>query len=420
MSEPYHKDTYGAIAFEQTTWDQVNPPTTYRIPMEWVRYVDGWTNPTWRSDVALKRNATTPFEGIDLSVEHSDGTLILEGTADGQPEPDNLRIQGKQGWLTFSDGRSSLASNLLDEGAESDASSRFYSQLSSALKALEGGELVGELGKTAKSLILTSKYLVATLNSWKRAVRRAKNSSARRRAGIVSSSYLQWKFGWDPLVKDVLALTDSLVDDYVTYIPFSVTGHNTPASASYVQAEYTGMLEYDTTVVAKAQSTVRYKGDFVVNRTGIGGLVERMGISPSNFLPTLYNLLPWTYMLDYFSNLGDIVQAIASVDVGSNVAWCCRTVRNTSTTTYSSGHSVRVVPGITPNPGYPIVIPSTTIWTNKYVARTAALPSRIPGLRLRVPNFQTEAGRTKGLNIAAVLAARTWSSGLFRSITSRG
>lgn len=38
-------------------------------------------------------------------------------------------------------------------------------------------------------------------------------------------------------------------------------------------------------------------------------LAQILGITPENIVPALYEVLPWSWLLDYFTNTGDIINA---------------------------------------------------------------------------------------------------------------
>jgi hypothetical protein len=41
-------------------------------------------------------------------------------------------------------------------------------------------------------------------------------------------------------------------------------------------------------------------------------LSDMLGLHPRNLIPTLWEIMPWSWMIDYFSNVGDIVNSIAN------------------------------------------------------------------------------------------------------------
>lgn len=412
MTKPTHKKTVGTVTPYTTTWNEVQPPSTYYHPtLVWLSSTDGITNPQWKSQVEQPANATTPYSGRMTKVTHSDGTLMIQGFAGDPSNPNNYREAAKKGWLDVTDGRFNAATSLLDNTADNIAAGKFYKFAASSLKALEGGELLGELRKTAAGIVANTRGLISTLSNWRRTMSRVRFRNWRQASAYSANAYLEWKFGWDPLASDIKALATQLKDDNLQVVPVTANGNVTyqRGAPSIDTTSSMGLANYDISAIDNERCAVRYMGAIAVYRYGCGGLAERLGISPNNFLPTAYNLLPWTYMIDYFTNLGEIVQALAFPE--SRIIWCCRTVRNERITKIISGINLRVFPGIKPNPGYPIALPSVTEWSNVWFSRASATPP-IPGLYFRLPSFQTEGGRTKWLNVAAVIATKAFGNRL--------
>jgi hypothetical protein len=410
MTKATHKTSMGTAREEQITWNQANTtPQSFIQSFSWTNVADGMTNPLWRTAIAKSENATTVFTAQKTTVEHTDGVLWVDGYVNNSDTPANRRTAYKAGWLDFSDSRGALATSSTDDAALSMAASKFYSKANNIIKALEGGELIGELGKTAQSIIRLGSALTGTIFNWKRKLKRISARNWRQASGAAADAYLEWKFGWDPLAQDVHTLASGLVEDYKDVIPLSATGRSSKQmSATQVQANSQGLGTYDTCITDVMAQTVRFVGAIRVDRQGVGGLAERLGLSPRNFLSTAYNLLPWTYMIDYFTNLGDIIGAIGFPT--GKIAWCCMTTRTSRSVTYASGSDFQILSGIKCYPGYPIIIPSKTVWTNRTIVRAPALPPVIPSFRFKIPSVLEEAGRMKWLNIAAVLAAQTFGS----------
>jgi hypothetical protein len=53
------------------------------------------------------------------------------------------------------------------------------------------------------------------------------------------------------------------------------------------------------------------------------------GFTPSEFVPTAWELMPWSFLVDYFTNIGDILTS--SVTDTSSVRWVNRSIIKTST-----------------------------------------------------------------------------------------
>jgi len=397
-------------------WDDVNPVgTSSTVVRNWVNHTIGSSLPGYRAAIAKSWDATTPFTGKRVEVTTSQGYLEWKGSLAGNPS--QRRLYGASGDLDQSDQTGFSPSGMSVAKAESIASSKFYNEASNAIKAVEGLECVAELHKTARSIMQRTTQMVLLLANWRRNLNMALSSrkagnratSARRAAGAVSGAYLEWKFGYDPIAKDMRALAKDLESDFFEVIPINVQGKHSRNNLSDEAASVLGMLEYKTVRRRIEECSIRYEAGIKVTRYGVPGFVERLGMSPSNFVPTLYNLLPWTYMIDYFTNLGDMVSAL-SFDPGL-ISWCNKTVRQKLTTTLVAGVSPYYnTAQYTADPGYPIVVPSTQTVVYTTFARSSDRPDRIPSFGFKFPDFATESGAKKGINIAAVLATQAWGN----------
>lgn len=429
MAKPYSKHFRSGQLFSWKNWDQTNPGGTTAIQMVgWDNGGDGVCNPWWRSQIANNEGATTNYQGQWTTCEASEGYLEFRGYVKALGNnPSSYRQSGKSGHLTSPDYSTSVPGGAVSvTKAESMASSKFYNKASSIIKALEGGELIGETHKTAQAIIRKSLDVADLLINWRKNWNKFRSSkksgnreaSFKRAMAFASDNYLEWKFGVDPLVKDTQALANDLKDDFKQVETFTAGGHATemgPNMSSIPFSPLGGLITAYQNTVSIQESSIRYKAAVVLRRYGVGGLAERLGLSPSNFLPTYYNLLPWSWLIDYFTNCGDIVSAIA-FDRDANIAWCNRTVRKILTTTTLSGCNPVLNAGLEPYPGYPIASPSRTVWKTKIVSRSATMPERIPELRFRVPSFGSEAGRTQWTNIAAVLSSQAFGTSILSSL----
>ena len=428
MSKPYTKRSRSGIRFQWLNWDQSNPNGTFANSVAtWEDKADGISNPYWKSQIAANEGATTSFTANETTCEHVDGHLEFRGyvTALGD-NPASFRMSGKRGALTAPDYSTSFPGHGGSvNAAESMAASKFYSKASGIIKALEGGELLGETHKTANAIIRKATEVADLLVNWRknwnkfRSSHRAGNREAsfKRAMAFASDNYLEWKFGVDPLVADTMALANDLKLDFKEVETFSSRGLGTGTGANQSSISFGplgGLVSASANTVSVEECSIQYKAAVVLRRYGVGGLAERLGLSPSNFLPTVYNLLPWTWLYDYFTNTGDIVTAIAFDP--ARIAWCNRTVRRTLTTTTLSGVNPVINAGLTAHAGYPIASPSRTVWKSKLISRSSTMPSRIPEPRFRMPSFQTEGGRMKWTNIAAVISSQAFGSSILQSL----
>jgi hypothetical protein len=377
----------------------------------------------WQRRLRIHDDVTSNMFARSISVEHVEGAIVSKGWVNGSKTPANAREDGRQGSISHS---SQAFYPSADDGsarAIGMAGSEFWNAVQKARHAIEGGELLGELGQTVKAVKDLSHAMVSTLFDWTKAMRKLRRrhrNNWRRYVANAGDAYLQWKFGWDPLAKDIAAIAREAELDWISVVPVNSfgVGSGTP-SVNTSQTTLVGLV-YDVVTVTKQRTEVRYNAGIKVQRFGIGGLVERFGVLPNDFLPTVYNLLPWTWLLDYFTNIGGMVNALSNM--GVSYSHTSRTDKTIRETTVIAGSNPRTAQGLgwIDAPGYPIVSPSVTQWTSKVVQRIKAAPDAWPDLQFRFPFTSSVGGRWQAGNIAAVLAAKAFGDSSIASYGARG
>lgn len=81
----------------------------------------------------------------------------------------------------------------------------------------------------------------------------------------------------------------------------------------------------DTETTASVRYVVGLECQEVVDQTPLSRLLEASGLTLENFVPAIYELMPWSFLIDYFSNLGTLIEA-GTTDT-SEVRWVVRTDR---------------------------------------------------------------------------------------------
>jgi hypothetical protein len=365
----------------------------------------GHTNAAWRERVARELDATTARQAQFKNViEHSDGHMYVAGQRFGLPGPANYREQYRKGWLNIGDLMPDFPNPFPDGEADSIASGKFYKDARNAQTSFEAPTFLGEIAKTAIMIKNRSKEMVGLIPGWrKRAQRSARLRTNKQRLKGLAQNYLEFKFGWDQLARDIDTVTVPLSLDFRQGVKVSGRGTRSESVSIATSNVDTGNLHYENTIVETRSYSVKYEGMVSVRRSGIEGIREGFGIMPSNFLPTLYELMPWSFMIDYFSNLGEIVNAI-SFD-HSDLRWVCKTWRNTVERRFLRGRSARPINAFDGVPVVMIAQPEHTVLMSKHLGRESSFPS-IPSLVLKRPRAVSEAGRQQLLNTAAVLAAK--------------
>lgn len=176
------------------------------------------------------------------------------------------------------------------------------------------------------------------------------NQSPRRRRKFGNSSVASYNFGWELLISDVAKLLDfgAQVDKRVKELTSLHHGRGLKrrrtvwtqtvkqlTSLATIQSAGGAVIQADisTVTMGRKWASVNWKPDIpgIPPADEMLSLARRVvhgwDLSPS----TVWEILPWSWMADYFGNIGDVLGASRNT-VGAHPTNCC-VMRNTRTTT---------------------------------------------------------------------------------------
>jgi hypothetical protein len=125
--------------------------------------------------------------------------------------------------------------------------------------------------------------------------------------------YLQFTYGWNPLMGSIGALSDTLQKQADGRIIKKMSGKGI-FSDEYTTI--TSVLPYSIGLLANATIKVNVKTNFTYE-VWYGGILKEdrvnhtgqraFGLLASDIIPSLYELVTFSFILDYISNLGDFI-----------------------------------------------------------------------------------------------------------------
>lgn len=397
----------------KTTW-----PVTYRRnDVSSVTY--GPNVPNWHRLVAIGDNATTSLSGDKYSSSWTLGKIEwfckynpgyspgLNQPMPGLSEANYELYEPNVGLLSLVD-----PDTLSVVTATNKAKMSYINKANSEYTKFQGGVFVGELGETlrmirnpAKSLRNSVDRYFRTLNSRVRTVKRGLTRSAHREARrkIVSDTWLEYAFGWRPLLSDAKDAAKALASINEQIPPFQVISAFGEDVSLISQSLFTNQIQS----AQWFQPRIR-KGKVRVIIRGVVDLTPRSrklfepelwGFDPMSFVPTAWELVPYSFLVDYFTNVGDVLQAWCGQHFRPR--WQSITTRSEVEETYprvalSNQTDTRVEFVKTPY-GHP---PFGTFSRTK-VVRSPNLNSLVPALVLEIPGMGT-----KWINLSALLGSR--------------
>lgn len=301
------------------------------------------------------------------------------------------------------------------------AKARFCQEIRDTNTSLQGGVVLGELGETLRMIRHPFKTMyedvpryLAKLN---RRTRKVRNRAQARK--IVADTWLEQAFGWRPLMSDIRDGCEAL--NRMKSGPLDVrqkvraTNEKETCVTTQVVTRGKAISVSPYYNVYKKQSTlVQYvlTGGVKIKDRSRSMMAQRLlGFTLDDFVPTLYELMPWSFLIDYFSNLGDV---ISSWSLNHSGLYYWNKTRRLSATVDQYhwpdiAYTLSTVTGSDYKGQYCSASPSRRVTENKSVVRDAKpQESLIPDFQLEFPGMSM-----KWLNIAALAATRDRSRNTF-------
>lgn len=313
---------------------EVKTPNIVNNPMIWTNQLIGVKNPYWKEQVKRHQDASTFMTAQKVSVK-ARRCVISVITKDVSGYAGNYREFRWDGYPHYG-GVPSLSgpSAAVLSAARNLALRKFFNRVNEARTSVEGGQLLGEWKETVQAITnplgALRQFTVRHVVNAKKRLRRIQNSHGGRRrrrpgdssgvksrnralADALAGTYLEFVFGWIPLANDVRAAVNGLLDrynqpDYRTITAKGEVGYN--ESPQDVQLFNDNFVEAVQSRVNISTVNVRFKACIATGAVnGVRSVSQTLGFLPERFVPTIWELIPYSFVVDYFVNIGDIINA---------------------------------------------------------------------------------------------------------------
>lgn len=323
------------------------PDTDHVATGDFSSYTDtksGGYNPNWKQDIAEHRSAGTPFAGLRFEWRGSTEGFAFSKLY-GKANPTLKMIEKVNGDIIGPDdlGALNLPNNSQMKARVTNAAvAKFYKQAWSALRQFQGGVFLGELRETLNMIRNPAKSFRRLIDVYSTDVRRRVNRIRRGRPRtspvyisdankVVSDTWLEYSFGMKPLMSDVKSGAEALARlalEPHEYKKVRVETDETysvlPSTPFYIR-NIADLTQYRFSRRRTSGYSCWITGEVQCEVTSPYLMKEQvLGFSPGDFAPTIYELIPYSFLVDYFSNIGDVIAAW-SFPKGS-LAWINRSV----------------------------------------------------------------------------------------------
>lgn len=400
---------------KRTLWDATPSPghenpvadATSTFPRNMTRSRTGTSCYNWKEKIRLHQDATTPFSGSIRTWDHYDGSVSSLR---------NTKVNGGTYRSTLEGHLIAPPSDLSDNptlsttSADNTAKAAFLKKLTSAQRAFMGGVALGELKETLQLIKRPAVGMRNLVGSYLERVKKHAPSVRRsKRLGFISDQWLEYSFGMVPLMSDIEDGNEALKrmkerNGGTTYERISAYGSD-EALVSYSSISYgVGAVGCAGRRLVKDDARVIYRGEIRCKPLSTTLMKARnLGFDPRDWAPTVWELIPYSFLVDYFTNVGDVITGWSWQRTG--LSWSNKTtiqkrvskdVELRGTTNGSSGYSLTSF------------APYGHVVTQRLVNRSSYLNNYVPSLEFQLPGFGT-----KWLNLAALAQGRS-SRGILR------
>lgn len=362
----------------------------------------GVSQPNWRWLIRLGSQAGTTFSASRNWAYGAQGTAFsrrpngpnwYEVTTTGQYSPG----------ASFPD---ALSVSSLE--VEQLALTRLYKKLRKSETRFQGAVFLGELRESIQMLKHPAKAFRNGIDKYFRTidkrVRTVHNVPQLRK--VVADTYLEASFGWSPFLSDIADISKEIKrlgeNDQRQRLSSTVEQEDKYFDIQDQIQSFGTDHPCRMDRVVKTNVSCRFIiGKRVrVQALGVPKLLTQFGLIQSQIVPALWELTPWSFLLDYFTNIGDLVDATSTST--EDVLWTLKTVRRRKEWIYLLRPDGARFYGDYPTGTYEASVPAITVFAASRVDRTPMVGLPMPSFSLDLPGL----GR-KWLNMGALLASKT-------------
>lgn len=164
-----------------------------------------------------------------------------------------------------------------------------------------------------KELRDSFKFLTTSALDLARSLLEARKTHGRSVLKFASEAWLQWSFALSPTfndIKSIAAVIDEILKEPKPQM-YQESGKAKKAWMSYTRQNYAAKFG-NGNVTARCHHKLSYKFDagfkFLTQSSNNYSYAASFGLDPVSVIPAVYALTPWTWLLDYFTTMGEYLE----------------------------------------------------------------------------------------------------------------
>jgi hypothetical protein len=380
-------------------------PFDFSNTLSWVNSLTGVTLPNWRKLVEEGKSATTPMSAEKIVIDSTPASYSTwYSVVAGSKNPDYQRYIDSEWSLDLQ--LPVISVDSVDTKALNDAQTKWNAKIYDVMTSFQGGVFLVELRQTLEMLHHPGKGLRVGLSHFLLSLKKGRRGLTQAQVlRYLSESWLEFVFGVMPLLNDIKDASsylktheEKLKRELVRVRSNSGDLWGATARTHNVQGPPYNAMAWD--VISKRGASASYSGAIKSEAfSAVTKVLDQTGFSPRSWLPTLYEVIPWSFVIDYFSNIGVIIESWTNQSL--SLAWGSVTTKQFAVRTANSvvfdetPGSAATVWSISHSPGF---YNSQRTKVNRSVVNS--IP--VPDIQYRIPGFDL-----KWLNLAALAITRS-------------
>lgn len=379
----------------------------------------------WKDVIRRGDNATTSMTGTTKRASRTNGHLDGQVRFSLIADPNWKVIWLYTGYGVFAPYAlfSTTSIPTSSATAENRALARFNAKAASVNRQFQGGVFFAELHKTLHGLRHPAEALFKGIETYSRAATKLRTRLVKSRAHYrslgkaqqrqVAKSFteaatglwLEKTFHWLPLMYDIQGAFSALEHsfDRLPSVFVKVSANDVQQETASTVTGGLSFISLNYSISEKAGASARMYGRVrVQSRLPYWPDSAALGFDPRSFVPTIWELIPYSWAIDYFTNIGDVLYGMSQG--GCDVTWAALGTKRYVKRTLLSSPSFN---GIAPS-GYvfdnAFLVASPSEWSSEkaIINRASYSGNFIPDLEWKVPGISL-----KWLNLGAAFLQRS-------------
>jgi hypothetical protein len=367
-----------------------------------VKYLDGSSRdgaslPGYRSLISRGLDAMTGYAAQRTKLSLGSWSCNLRAHSDGSPV--TTRYSGGGTFSPWANAPGLPASTTV---ANNQALMNFVSKARSTQTKFQGGIFLGELSKTLHQIRHPAQALRAGVGEYLGFLKKRRhNIKPTQKRKFLSETWLEYSYGWKPLIHDIQDACKAALHERSLRNTIPISGSGSSDEHSELGTGFVGpssCVAYRLQQLSKVK--VKYYGAVFCSAESAASFQQKnfgLDLSFSNFVPTLWELIPYSFLVDYFVNIGDLLSALSFRR--SDIAWAGVSTKLESKIRAYAYYDHALISGFQGGASG-----SGGEWLTEGLTRSPYTGAFIPSLEISVPGF----GSNKWINLGAL--ARTHRS----------